>query len=51
MLVHLPRPYLAAGELAPPPEGMGVKTFPPEGMLVRSEGICAKVQKFPGARV
>jgi hypothetical protein len=48
LLVHLPRPYLAASELTPLPEGMDVKSFSLEGMLVRSDGICVKVQKFPG---
>jgi hypothetical protein len=51
LLVHLPRSYLTAGELAPPWKGTIVKDFSPEGVLVRSKGICVKVQKFPGASV
>jgi hypothetical protein len=48
LLVYLLRSYLAAGELAPPREGMVVKGFSPEGMCARTEGILVKFQIFPG---
>jgi hypothetical protein len=38
------RPHIAGGELAPPPEGTGVKDLVPEGLFVRAEGFRVKIQ-------
>jgi hypothetical protein len=38
------RPHIAGGELAPPPEDMGVKDLVPLGHFFRAEGFRMKIQ-------